>query len=409
MIRHLLRLLWQRRGEHRLLVAQMAGTFVVIALLVPPGFEALRQRRRPLGFDPLELVSVSVGLPARTADPAAATEGAVSPPASPLAIAELVRGMRWVQSAALSSVTPFASASPAFFHTSGADGVWALQVEASPELIDVLWFSLMAGDWLDRAACSGELFQAVIDRQMAEQRGGVERAIGARLGRGEMTFTVVGVVEPVLYAGHWRAAWPVVFTPFGPGAGGCRAERSAELVVRTALGRERDVRQLLLSRLAAAFPGRPVEATVLRESATPFTPVGGVLGLVGCALTLLAAASLSGAIWLGIRRRTAELGLRRAVGATARALRRQVLLEMGLLAAKAGLLGIVIVAHLMFFTPGLLGAASPTLGERGRSVAIFLSMSPLAFLALLLIVLGASWLPSRLALRISPREALGDD
>jgi putative ABC transport system permease protein len=107
---------------------------------------------------------------------------------------------------------------------------------------------------------------------------------------------------------------------------------------------------------------------------------------------------LSGVLWQNVTRRTREFGLRRAHGATARAISRQIVAEFLVLTTFAVLAGVVLLAQipLLPFPPDL------TLVPR----SVFLFGTVLAVAAMYGVTALCAWYPSRLATRVPPAEAL---
>lgn len=121
---------------------------------------------------------------------------------------------------------------------------------------------------------------------------------------------------------------------------------------------------------------------------------------------VIAGAGLVNSLSLGVLQRTRELGLLRALGFTARQLRRMVLAESGQLVLTAVALGLVLgTAYGWAGAHALIGAA------RGVPGLLFLGV-PWSLLAVVvaggvLLTLLASVVPARRATRIAPVEALG--
>jgi putative ABC transport system permease protein len=109
----------------------------------------------------------------------------------------------------------------------------------------------------------------------------------------------------------------------------------------------------------------------------------------------MVALGLSGVLWQTVTRRTRELGLRRALGATGSAVNRQILLEVALLSTLALVVGVIVIAQL------------PLLG-------VFKIVSPpafsIGFAGALATIYGLTLLcglyPSWLAGRVQPAQAL---
>jgi ABC-type antimicrobial peptide transport system permease subunit len=112
--------------------------------------------------------------------------------------------------------------------------------------------------------------------------------------------------------------------------------------------------------------------------------------------TLLAAIGLYGVLAYNVARRTRELGLRLAMGAQPRDLRRMVLRQVGRMTLIGGGIGL---------------AAAVAAGRAAESLLFGLSGYDLrvlsaAAIVLALIVLGAGYWPARQAAHVEPMEAL---
>jgi putative ABC transport system permease protein len=107
---------------------------------------------------------------------------------------------------------------------------------------------------------------------------------------------------------------------------------------------------------------------------------------------------LVGVLWQNVARRTRELGLRRAMGATRVAICRQVLAELMLITAMASLVGTVIVVQLPLFDAFDIFSRATLFG------AILLAMATIVAIAV-----AAGLYPSWLTTRIQPAEALHHD
>ena len=160
----------------------------------------------------------------------------------------------------------------------------------------------------------------------------------------------------------------------------------------------------------------PEEVRVQVQSINPELPVFGAMTLPGVvsgslsqrrfsmelvllfALTalLLAALGIYGTISYLVNERTHEIGIRLALGATRTKILEMILrqgLELAIAGAAVGLVGALIVSHLM---AGLLYGVSPT--------------DPLTFMGVTLVLtaaaLAASYIPAMRAMRVDPPMAL---
>lgn len=121
-----------------------------------------------------------------------------------------------------------------------------------------------------------------------------------------------------------------------------------------------------------------------------------MVGLFAFTALLLAGLGIYGVISYMVSARTHEIGIRLALGAESRSILQMVLREglgLAIAGAAVGLVGAVIVSHLM---TGLLYGVKPT--------------DPLTFAGVTLLLVGVSllacYIPARRAIRVDPLVAL---
>ncbi len=108
-------------------------------------------------------------------------------------------------------------------------------------------------------------------------------------------------------------------------------------------------------------------------------------------------------MWIIVRERTHEIGIRRALGAKPRDIITQILSESMVLTTVAGLAGIVLAIL-------LLGGAEMAFSDDRGTIAFQLSFSQAVTILATFLVLGtaAGLIPAIKAMRIKPIEALND-
>ena len=122
-----------------------------------------------------------------------------------------------------------------------------------------------------------------------------------------------------------------------------------------------------------------------------------VLALVALFLVVNVALGLFGVLWYNISQRRAEIGLRRALGATGPAISRQFLGEV-LILTTLGVLGGVLVA-----------AQFPLLHAFDVATAVYVQAMLLAAGLVFVVTAVCAWQPSRLAASIQPAVALREE
>ncbi|NNF27729.1 MAG: FtsX-like permease family protein [Gemmatimonadetes bacterium] len=240
---------------------------------------------------------------------------------------------------------------------------------------------------------------AVVDVSLAEAlvRGG--QALGYNitfpLDGSVVEAEIVGIVEHVRYHDLEADGAPTIYVPYRQ-----EASRDASFVVRS----ERDLDELagqlraVLQRMGPEVPVygmAPLTATVDRAQApTRFALT--LMALFAAFGVLASAAGLYGILAFDVTRRSGEIGLRMALGASAGEVQKHTLID-GLRFASAGVVAGVFAAWLL--APGL----EPLLfGVGSRDAATWTG----SIVVVLVVVFLSSWLPSRRASRLSPSTAL---
>lgn len=135
-------------------------------------------------------------------------------------------------------------------------------------------------------------------------------------------------------------------------------------------------------------------AAKLRDHLAPLV----ALGVIGVLLMIMVCLGLMGVVWQNVVRRTREIGLRRAHGATMRNIFQQIMGEQLLLATIGILPGVLFMAQAPFL--------NIVESVDGKSLVVGMVVSAIMMYSITLL---ASWRPSAMAARIHPAEALHHD
>lgn len=209
---------------------------------------------------------------------------------------------------------------------------------------------------------------------------------------------IVGVSGDVKTAGLDAGASPLVYVPFSQGPPG-----SPLVAVRTA-GEPASLAGPVRDGIRALDPNiviwnlRPMSERVSESLAGRRFGLL-LIGAFGLLALLLAAIGIYGVVAYGVRRRTREIGIRKALGAAdGDVLRMMIFRGLGLTAAGlgAGLVGAFLLTRLI---RGLLFGVSPT--DPAALVGVTALLGAVAALA--------SWLPARRAVGVSPAEVLREE
>ncbi len=249
----------------------------------------------------------------------------------------------------------------------------------------------------------------VVNRAAVQRFWPAGNAVGSEVKRGQNWETVVGVVDDVVAGGLMQPPeGPKFYTPFRsesvPGGTMATGPPPSLVLIARAAGDASDAIAALRSETSALDPEIAIPSVVMVETALANTiaaPRFNMVLLTAFALIalVLAAVGLAAVIGYEVAERTHEFGIRMALGARAENVRR--------LAMRHGLtpafVGVVIGVG------GALGAAqlatSLLYGITPRDPLTFVAVVAL----LVLVAIGASWLPARRATRVDPIAALRAD
>lgn len=237
---------------------------------------------------------------------------------------------------------------------------------------------------------------AVVNRTLADRLWPGENPVGRRfVGLTREPVEVIGVTGPGRYVFVTEEPSGFIFFPYLQ-----RYAAQTSLHVR-APGREaaavRGVAEVVRKLDPDVAIGSPVLVRkVVGTGLFPQRFAAQLVSAFGMAGLVLAAMGIYGVLAYQVARRTRELGVRRALGASARRVVRSVLGRGAALAATGCLVGMAAGAGLAMVARSFLFGVRP--------------VDPLTFTlvpaGLFLVVLLASWLPARRAAAVEPSEAL---
>jgi predicted permease len=269
-----------------------------------------------------------------------------------------------------------------------------------PRFHQVLGIPLVAGRYLDGRDGAGAPRTAVVNRAFVQRYLGGAAALGRQvtidLQRTPQEFEIVGVVADTKYARIRRGDQPIAFLseaqqalPLGP-----------TFVLATtgeAVGLAREITRVVHD-LEPSLPVSRIR-TWDEQIAQQFTmerSMSLVASAFGGLALLLAAVGLYGVVAFAVARRTAEMGVRLALGASRGAVLRLVLLDGARVLVPGALAGTAAALAATRLVRWVLYGLEPT------DPATILG----SVLLLLLVAAVAAYLPARRAAAIDPVEAL---
>lgn len=395
MIRHMIRLVWNRKRANALLVAEIAISFVVLfAVTLFASFYAYNYGR-PLGFDARDVWYVSVDVKQEGDDTWDA------PTVEKMRQLELaVADMPEVESVAGALNVPYT-----FSYSTGqlpANGTKLdySRSEVTDAYAGVMRLDLTRGRWFGPDDDAAAVAPAVINERLARALFGDEDPVGRTFGDDSddtSRLRVVGVVSEYRKDGEFSGGDNVVFERANLADPARRPPHNLMLRARPGTGAEFEQRLVGVLQNTAkdwSFEAKPVadlRAEWIRLALAPLV----VVGLVAGFLLIMVGLGLTGVLWQNVTRRTREVGLRRVQGATAFDVCAQFLGELLVVATFGLAVGIAVVVQAPLL--GLTGPIGP--GVYASSVAISAAL-------VYLLTTACGLYPSWLATRVAPVEAL---
>jgi len=390
MIRHLLKLVWHRKRTNALLIAEIFASFIIVFVVVTMALSLLLRWHQPLGFDYHDVWTVRLS----GIEPDFEAADDAHRPVVEQLLRE-VRSFPQVVDAAMSATPPYGNATWDSIRDFEGRTVRLTCDSVTDGFANVMRMRVLRGRWFTPADDALSYQPMVIDADVARELFGDRDPIGQKFDKDER---IIGVVAPYRKNGevsataeHFAFYRKSLTKPNGP--------VPRMIILRVRPGTSPDFEQTIAQRLHAVSPETTVHVHRLERTRDGFLRVRTspilFLGIVSLFLISMVALGLTGVLWQTVTRRTREIGLRRAVGASGTNVRAQILGEVALLTTLALLLGTIIVAQLP-----LLGAF------RLVQPAVFVSGMAAALATIYAITLLCGAYPSWLASTVEPAEAL---
>jgi putative ABC transport system permease protein len=394
MIKHLLKLVWNRKRFNFLITVEIFISFLVLFIVTMFIVYYANNYRQPLGFVYENVWNVNIDVKQDSDDYFTSEQQELT---RQLYLA--VKDMPEVESAASSLSVPYQVGGSFGGQKINGRSVEYERGEVTDDLKEVLQLDVVEGRWFNKEDDAATYRPVVVNRRLAEEMFGAENPLGKVFDAGESgkESRIIGVVSDFRKQGELAGPGNFIFTRKNLNDPKDRPPRNLLLKIRPGVSAEFEER--LANKLQAVAKNWSFEVTPLvnlRESLfqMQLIPVI-ILGIIAAFLMIMVALGLTGVLWQSVTQRRKEIGLRRAKGATARNIYNQILAELFLITSCGLLLGILVVVQFP-----LLDLISFISGK-----IYFYSILVAALMIYLLTILCGLY-PSRLATKVQPAEAL---
>jgi putative ABC transport system permease protein len=383
---------WLRSG---LVVAEIATSIILIvgATLLTRSLVALMET--DLGVNTENVLAVNLSMapgPARPMDEARRLQIARD-------LEERLSALPAVKSVGIGAGVPptgeYMRVSFTLSNGKSTDSHMVTAVPASPGYFPTLQVRLLAGRFFEDSDTVTSTPVVILNREAARRFFGTDDPLGRTLPINRQQMTIVGVVDNVKYTGIAAGPEGVIYRPFSQSSFGI-----AVLLLRTTGDPNAiaaDVRSIINTYDSGiGIPRvRSLDGWIADATAQPRFRTLLLSSIAGIAL-VLAMIGLYGMIAYSTSQRTAEIGLRMAIGAQRADVVRLVLAE----GTRLALAGIVVGVAGAYWATQLL--SSFLYGVTATDLGAFAGSS----IALFIVALLATYLPARRAARIDPMTAL---
>jgi putative ABC transport system permease protein len=388
MLRHLFKLIWNKKGSHSMLIIEIWASFMVLFGVLSMITYNVSNYIQPIGFEYERVWNLQLSN----------NQDTVSVSDKMKRIVQQIKTNKEVESLSrMSSNTPFSA-------NQMMNGVSYNKVSISPEnfytdenFSKTLDLPIVSGKWFAESDRVSKYTPVVINRALKEKLFLNENPIGKVIKMGDKeSHQVVGMVDKFKSKGEFANDSPVLFELLGKDD-----TWSTNILIKTKSGTDANFEAKLAKEIAATLPGWGIEVSYLTEQRKnrhnlTLVPVTIFLIVSGFLLTNVAL-GLFGILNLNIARRKGEIGLRRAIGATGGSVQMQFLGEIWVLTVFSIMVGLLFAIQF------------PILKVFDLQAEVYLMAMTVAVIVIFLIVTLCAWWPSRQASRVHPAIALHEE
>lgn len=414
MIRHLLRIVWNRRRANVLVAAEIFLSFLVLAVVATLGLYLLDNYRQPLGFSYERVWTVRVVRHTASGDmaPGAALPFELTPAGQRQRVAtllRLVRDLPNVEAVTASTNAPYGPSSWTSSINAGGRAYDFGASEATDAFAETMGVRVTRGRWFSAADDGAAWRPTVLNERLARQLFGAEDPVGKTVQEDPPKIAggpppppamrVVGVISDFRKDGELEPPPSYAFFRNNLDASYSGPRIPSYLLIRVRPGTPAAFEETLAARLQQAEPAWSFRTSPmsLSRAATlrSYLPGIATAALIAGFLLLMVMMGLTGVLWQMVTQRTREIGLRRAQGATIPDIRHQVLGEVLVMTSVAVAAGSIVVVQL------------PVLDWLGVvPLSVYATGFGLAVTCIVALAVACAWMPSRLATAVPPAEAL---
>lgn len=394
MLRHLLKLIWKRKSRNMMLSLEILLAFLVVFAIAAFAVRNYQLYQMPTGFGWRDQWSVSIRAAQEIPNDAAMYD----------TLKRSLLDLPEVEKVAFTSFAPY-EMSRWTGKYSLPDGSKLMQLDAlavTDDFFAALDMTPAEGRWFSTADDAADAAPVVINRRLADKLFPGKSAIGQVYISAEdkekpQRYRVSAVVEHFRSHGEYMDPVEFMLPRFIPGVG---KDPAMTILLKLKPGTPRTFESRLNARLKQLHGEWSYVIVPLSEGRKSMLTLQMVplmlMSVIAAFLLVMVAFGLFGVLWQNTTQRIPEIGLRRALGADAGSIYRQIVAEQLLLSTGAIAVAMVLLVQL------------PLTGVFGESLnwPVFLASAALSAGVIYLLSLLCSLYPGWRAARLSPTQAL---
>jgi putative ABC transport system permease protein len=391
MLKQLFKIIWKRKKSNGLIVAEVAIAFMVVFVIMLLAIRNFNLYTKPLGFEyenrwNIRLIAVS-----------GSWEEIIGEDELEQLLLQLKQQDEIENVHRLKNPTFQSWSSTSDYELKGRniDFMFNVMDDNAPQDFGL---ELTEGRWFGELDKGLSYEPVIVNQLFIERYFNGENAIGQNISDiksdNKIEQRIVGVFKDFRQIGELNRLTPYVIYQYKKDK---YATRNIEIKLRD--GTERSFEEPLMELLTSIAPNWEFTVTpwdvkrenILKQTFLPLL----FASVIAAFFILLVALGLFGVLWQNVMSRTPEIGVRRALGATARSIHYQVISELLIVTSLGLFIGLVLVIQLPLsgFIPEI-------------SWTLFWSAQLLASLFMLLLAVICAYYPGKMATKLLPADAL---
>ncbi|PVD52061.1 ABC transporter permease [Terrimonas sp.] len=390
MFRHLFKIIWNKKKQNFLLITEMLISFLVMFAVFTMLVHFYRNYRTPMGmqYEHVWVINYNNTLKTQNKDSIMLFyEG----------LKQTIRSMPQVKGVSYSSGNvPFSQNTMMSGYEYNGKHINPNLCRVDKDYTNVLHIQVTEGEWFGKNDISAKARPVVINNKIKQDFFGNESPVGKFLGK-DSDLKIIGVVDDTKMKGDYTDVGYWLYDKIDMDL----MPWTDRILVDVTPNADAAFEGQLYKTVAGMMKDSNIEIEHLTNKLKDINYWALVpmitLSIIACFLIINVALGLFGVLWYNINKRRGEIGLRRAVGATAMSVSSQLVAEALILATFSLIIG-------SFFA-----VQFPILNVFDLPAGVYLTALLLAIVFIYVLVLICSLYPGRQAAGIYPAVALHEE